>query len=167
MSFLSIFFQGHLGISISQPNEFEIKNRPGIIQHLPPLSAREVRLTNILLFFNSEIGNACFQSLSLRSTLKQVEKHAIGSVDVIKGASLTIREFLLKTKRYISSSKFYFNSFKFQEVYFHKIEVCPFANLKQFIKTFAQIVSVYLSEHFFEFLKKRFKLLLIVDFYHL
>lgn len=82
------------------------------------------------------------------------KKHAIGSVDVIKGASLTIREFLLKTKRYISSSKFYFNSFKFQEVYFHKIEVCPFANLKQFIKTFAQIVSVYLSEHFFEFLKK-------------
>ncbi|XP_065937642.1 dynein axonemal heavy chain 3 isoform X7 [Magallana gigas] len=32
---------GHLGISISQPNEFEIKHRPGIIQHLPPLSARE------------------------------------------------------------------------------------------------------------------------------
>lgn len=95
------------------------------------------------------------------------KKHAIGSVDVIKGASLTIREFLLKTKRCISSSKFYFNSFKFQEVYFHKIEVCPFANLKQFIKTFAQIVSVYLSEHFFWILKKRFKLLLIVDFYHL
>ena len=37
-------FQRHHGITISQPNEFEQQYRPSIIAHLPPLSAREVRI---------------------------------------------------------------------------------------------------------------------------
>ena len=64
---LVCYFQRH-GCTVSQPNEFEVSHRPSIIQHLPPLSAREVSsvvitvlndyfLNSILIISYRMVGN--------------------------------------------------------------------------------------------------------------